>query len=601
MLTQLKSVMIICGMHLPLRKNHIHCTSFMGPTTKTATQITQSTNNSVLPLRSCQINTKLIPLLKSIHLPRPTHILDHHQGKMARLTTHTRRLLPLPALLALLLLLLLGGTAAAKGKPCVCNSYRNVEPAGPATYNNVAQQLARLAWTYLHDVAYKEHHLALMATAMFDALVFWHGQGRVSTVVLPNAVRKMKVEVVVAYAGFATLHDALRPDAAKTRGLAADMRALGYGDVGMRERIGAPFARAMAAKFPLGDRESFRAPNAASDTRDAACSRMKMTGGWQPLCVADTPGAKCTVQILDETRYFNASIMARNGRPFGKLPERRSLNFSFALADLHSAKNSSRDSRDHFAVTWQTKLLDDERKAAIELFSGDAMLSALHLLLDEFAVRSTRLRNSIKWLWMVSGAMRDAAVISRTHQMRVPKVRPLSVIQCGLRGRHVTSWRGPYQGVGGFRVSDSTPWRPYLRTSAEPGAESRRAAIAYAAMIILRKEITSMRGANCMRQASGTSRIEPRITRGNAGYVRGVTDVPNAGLSTRGYSPARDVTVCWKTFLGFEKQQERAEVHAGLFISRAAAFGGLAGRWAGLDMFYYVRNLRCDDECRKRL
>jgi hypothetical protein len=51
---------------------------------------------------------------------------------------------------------------------------------------------------------------------------------------------------------------------------------------------------------------------------------------------------------------------------------------------------------------------------------------------------------------------------------------------------------------------------------------------------------------NCYKTPRGFSTVEPRITAGQPGYVAGVTDRPNRGPKTVGFSPARDIVMCWE-------------------------------------------------------
>jgi hypothetical protein len=54
---------------------------------------------------------------------------------------------------------------------------------------------------------------------------------------------------------------------------------------------------------------------------------------------------------------------------------------------------------------------------------------------------------------------------------------------------------------------------------------------------------------NCYVTRAGTSTVEPLIPANQTGYVAGITDRPNRGPKTIGYSPARDVVMCWQVGL----------------------------------------------------
>lgn len=53
-------------------------------------------------------------------------------------------------------------------------------------------------------------------------------------------------------------------------------------------------------------------------------------------------------------------------------------------------------------------------------------------------------------------------------------------------------------------------------------------------------------GYNCWLTRAGTSSVEPLIAANQTGWVAGVTDKPNRGPKTIGYSPGKDVVMCWE-------------------------------------------------------
>lgn len=53
-------------------------------------------------------------------------------------------------------------------------------------------------------------------------------------------------------------------------------------------------------------------------------------------------------------------------------------------------------------------------------------------------------------------------------------------------------------------------------------------------------------GYNCYKTPRGSSTVEPMILYGKPGFRDHYTNKPNKGPLTRGYSPARSITMCWK-------------------------------------------------------
>ena len=187
----------------------------------------------------------------------------------------------------------------------------------------------------------------------------------------------------------------------------------------------------------------------------------------------------------------------------------------------------------------------------------------------------------------VAAATRDAAVASVTTKLRYSSARPLSVIQCAWGALEVPAWRGPYMGVS---TGSLAGWRPYLLTPPHPGYVSGHATVSSAGMAVMRKFFGEdlVRGANCAILKEGMSMVEPRIEKGSFGYIEGITDVPNQGVWTKGYSPAKDTKLCWNSFSHFRTM-----------LAESREFGGIhipADNWMGVQLgervgYFAGRNL----------
>lgn len=73
-------------------------------------------------------------------------------------------------------------------------------------------------------------------------------------------------------------------------------------------------------------------------------------------------------------------------------------------------------------------------------------------------------------------------------------------------------------------------------------------------------------GYNCYRTSRGKSFVEPRRVAGESGYVAGVTDRPNRGPRSIGFSPARDVILCWLTYEEAAQQAADSRIYGGIHI-----------------------------------
>jgi hypothetical protein len=68
-----------------------------------------------------------------------------------------------------------------------------------------------------------------------------------------------------------------------------------------------------------------------------------------------------------------------------------------------------------------------------------------------------------------------------------------------------------------------------------------------------------------IRIREGSSSIEPRITnRNDPRYIAGLTDIPNHGPGTRGYSPARDIILEFPTFTSFSDMAGISRIYGGI-------------------------------------
>lgn len=99
------------------------------------------------------------------------------------------------------------------------------------------------------------------------------------------------------------------------------------------------------------------------------------------------------------------------------------------------------------------------------------------------------------------------------------------------------------------------------------------------------------RTGNCMTLPAGGSAVEPRVEVGGRGYIPGVTDVANTGPGSVGYSPARNVTLCWPTWRRLARLVGDSRLYAGVHIPRDNEDGLAVGREAGRRAWAYVQRV----------
>ncbi|GMH41226.1 hypothetical protein BSKO_09136 [Bryopsis sp. KO-2023] len=198
---------------------------------------------------------------------------------------------------------------------------------------------------------------------------------------------------------------------------------------------------------------------------------------------------------------------------------------------------------------------------------------------------------TVKLLMLVGNALNDAGVASWRLKSTFDSVRPLQMIQCGFFGqfiRKVDAWRGPYMGVGPLRVDE---WQPFqldtFKTPPFAGYVSGHSTFSSAAAEVLKLYFGSdaYKGPQCVLFKEGESSFEKKIGPLEQGFIEGVTDVPNQGPRTRGYSPASDVTLCWDNFSDAANQAGESRVYGGIHVRADDVDGAGVGRQIAKSVF----------------
>jgi hypothetical protein len=96
-------------------------------------------------------------------------------------------------------------------------------------------------------------------------------------------------------------------------------------------------------------------------------------------------------------------------------------------------------------------------------------------------------------------------------------------------------------------------------------------------------------GPQCHLQPEGTSVVEPRRFPGHPEFIKGLNDVPNSGLNSLGYSPARDTVLCWDTFSAAARQAAASRCGP---PGRQACRPGVGGGAGGLQCGWQAASLQ---------
>ncbi|CAD7700392.1 unnamed protein product, partial [Ostreobium quekettii] len=173
------------------------------------------------------------------------------------------------------------------------------------------------------------------------------------------------------------------------------------------------------------------------------------------------------------------------------------------------------------------------------------------ITLDSAVNERLSLENTVRLMFLMGNALNDAGVASWDAKAFFNSARPITMIQCGLSGETLDAWRGPYLGVGDIEAS---VWQPYQAstfvTPAFAGYVSGHSTFSAAAFRALELfyNTDEYLAPKCRLIPQGTSLYEGRIDAGMPGFIPGLTDIPNQGPRTQGFSPATDVVLCWQTW-----------------------------------------------------
>lgn len=440
------------------------------------------------------------------------------------------------------------------------------------------------------------HTLALVAAAMYDALAATdNAYEPLSDTCLPPISPDDRLDVI-AYAAYATILSFLS-DADSIKELHISMSNLGYSKARLRNHIAVSISNAILEKYALSPPQPPYIPhNPPSSTFDADCS-LSHPDKWQAQCIQSSVGFPCSARAVPFTALHDAPLISSNGARnvnsiISDVPPPPMYNAS--LSDLPFSRGKNAFADQFLATLTASATLDDIHKTVAEVFASNTGGRSISLALDEAVVRNLTTSQTIVLLMAVSSAVRDAFVAAVTIKLRYDSVRPVTVLQCAYSGLHFRAWKGPYQGVQTLGPDDK--WRPYLSRPTAPAYVSGSSAMSAAAARVLKRFFGDLKGANCFVRMAGMSSVEPRVEKGAFGYMDGVTDVPNEGAESIGYSPAADVTVCWRNWEEFANLVAMSRLFSGIHVPLDNEEGARVGTRIGDQAYNFVKS-KCDS-CR---
>jgi hypothetical protein len=207
--------------------------------------------------------------------------------------------------------------------------------------------------------------------------------------------------------------------------------------------------------------------------------------------------------------------------------------------------------------------LNDERKMISEYWAdGPASETppGHWNLFAQYVSRRDRnhLDEDVKMFFALTNAVMDAGICSWDNKIAFDSVRPITAIRYLFDGETVSAWGGPNQGT---RSIDGGAWLPYQRSTfpTPPFGEyaSGHSTFSAAAAEILRLFTGSNRFGLSVTLAAGSSAIEP------------------------GATPARPVTLRWRTFRAAADQAGLSRRYGGIHFEQGDLDARAAGREIG--------------------
>jgi hypothetical protein len=330
--------------------------------------------------------------------------------------------------------------------------------------------------------------------------------------------------------------------------------------------------------FPVNEPYDIRVPRT-----EESCSKIRSLNKWEPL----TTPTDAITGAGSITRPY-ASPFAADIIPFAMTS---GSQFRTRGPPVHEVPEIDRMSfeEQHIQVLTNSSNLGDREKMIAEFWAPDARIfgnppNMFHMFtLNALVAEDYDLEGSIKALFLVSNAVFDAGISCWDTKRHYDSSRPITAIRCLRAGVPVTAWGGHYQGV---KTIDGGSWLPYqeYNFTTPPFSEytSGHSMFSSAASYVLEKFFgPSFVGPNYYTIPEGQSTFEGKKLLGEPGYIAGLTDVPNSGYNTPGYSPRTDITLSWNTWAEAAQEAAMSRIYGGIHISDAATDGFAAGQLIG--------------------
>lgn len=308
------------------------------------------------------------------------------------------------------------------------------------------------------------------------------------------------------------------------------------------------------------------------------CSKLRDINSWQPLKI---PTSIVNVTAIQKWAGNNAI----NVKTFSGI----SLQDIAVKGPFYINSNSNSDAiAQNAQLVNITSKLSDRMKMIAEYWAdgpgttnppGHWYAIAINISIE----RGMSLIRTVNILFAMSNGLHDSGIMAWAGKRILDTVRPITAVQCIYANSTILAWRGPYKGVG---LINGSSWQPYQSptfvTPAFAEWPSGHASFSHAAASILKSFFDGDEDfGHFVTIVAGGSQFEPKIKPGRAGYISGITDLPNNGYNTTGYSPASDITMYWTKFSDAARCSTISRLYGGIHYTRAADDGMVIGLAVG--------------------
>jgi len=418
--------------------------------------------------------------------------------------------------------------------------------------------------------------LAIVHTCMYDAWAAY--DERAISTQLQNALRRPASEATLAnkqqaisYAAYRALVDVLPADTNSV--YIPLMKKLGYDpnddstDIETSTGIGNVACAAVLefrhhdksnqlgdlAQGPYSDWTGYHSLNTPSPVPARAAPIDP--NHWQPLTYVNSTGELMTQRFIG-AQWNEVTPFALTGGD-----EYRGLLQSFGPAAYGSREYQEQAGE---LVTISTNLTDTQKMIA-EYWSdglGTEQPPGHWALFAQWISQRDHhsLDDDVKMFFAITNAMFDAGIAAWDAKRAYDSVRPITAIPYLFRGKRIRAWGGP--GKGTIEM-DGSQWLPYqeatLPTPPFPDFVSGHSAYSAAAARILELLTGSDHFGYVVTIPAGSSKIEPKTT------------------------PARPVTLRWRTFTDAANEAGMSRRYGGIHFRAADLGGRLLGAQVALE------------------